>query len=216
MYNPFRVGGDLVHVASIYLLLHKIHTSRSVAGLSLKTQLLYMLVYITRYVDLFVRPWASLYNLLFKVLYLGSQGYAIWLMTSKFRPTRSPATVDTFKVQYLIGSSALMALIFHLRFNVTELLWSFSIWLESVAILPQLFMIQRTGKAESMTTHYIFALGIYRVFYLLNWIYRGLFTSKPGDWISIVGGIVQALLYSDFFYVYYTKVYQGQSFTLPV
>jgi hypothetical protein len=44
--------------------------------------------------------------------------------------------------------------------------------MESVAILPQLFMLSRTGEAETITAHYLFALGGYRAMYLLNWIYR--------------------------------------------
>ena len=53
-----------------------------------------------------------------------------------------------------------------------EILWTFSIYLESVAILPQLFMVSKTGEAESITSHYLFALGSYRALYILNWIYR--------------------------------------------
>ena len=56
--------------------------------------------------------------------------------------------------------------------SVTEILWSFSIFLESVAILPQLFMLSRTGEAETITTHYLFALGAYRALYIPNWVYR--------------------------------------------
>jgi len=51
-------------------------------------------------------------------------------------------------------------------------MWSFSIFLEAVAILPQLFLLQRTGEAETITTHYLAALGAYRAFYIPNWIYR--------------------------------------------
>ena len=66
----------------------------------------------------------------------------------------------------------LLALIFNYEFSVTEILWTFSIYLESVAIFPQLFMLQRTGEAETITTHYLAALGIYRALYIPNWIYR--------------------------------------------
>ena len=38
-------------------------------------------------------------------------------------------------------------------------------YLEAVAILPQLFMISKTGEAESITSHYLFALGMYRGLY---------------------------------------------------
>ena len=67
-----------------------------------------------------------------------------------------------------------------------EVLWAFSIYLESVAILPQLFMLQRTGEAETITTHYLFALGAYRALYIPNWIYR-YFTEDTVD-VSILSG----------------------------
>lgn len=72
----------------------------------------------------------------------------------------------------MLGPCALLGLIFKYEWSVSEILWSFSIWLESVAILPQLFMLQRTGEAETITTHYLAALGAYRALYIPNWIYR--------------------------------------------
>lgn len=84
------------------------------------------------------------------------------------------------------------------------MLWAFSIWLESVAILPQLFMLQRTGEAETITTHYLFALGAYRALYIPNWIYRW-FTEGYFQTIPVLAGLIQTVLYSDFFYIYYTK-----------
>jgi hypothetical protein len=87
-----------------------------------------------------------------------------------------------------------------------QILWAFSIWLESVAILPQLFMLQRTGEAETITTHYLFALGAYRALYIPNWVYRYMFDSPAFyDPIAVIAGIIQTILYSDFFYIYYTK-----------
>lgn len=99
--------------------------------------------------------------------------------------------------------------------DISQMLWAFSLWLESVAILPQLFMLQRTGEAENITVHYVFALGIYRALYILNWIYRYLFEGRF-DLIPVLSGVVQTVLYSDFFYIYYTKVMQGKKFNLPV
>ena len=52
------------------------------------------------------------------------------------------------------------------------MIWAFSIYLEAVAILPQLFMLQKQGGAESLTSHYVMLLGLYRLCYLFNWIYR--------------------------------------------
>ena len=86
-------------------------------------------------------------------------------------PTQD-ASLDTFRLTYLVPPVAVISLIFTYAYTPFELTWAFSIWLESVAILPQLFMLQRTGEAEAITTHYLAALGLYRGLYIPNWIYR--------------------------------------------
>lgn len=60
-------------------------------------------------------------------------------------------------------------------------------------------MLQRTGEAETLTVHYMAALGIYRALYIPNWMYR-YFTEDTVDPIAIVAGLVQTGLYADFFY----------------
>lgn len=209
--------------------------SQSCSGISFKSQALYLLVYITRYLGMMdprqlhpqartnpaTRPdlfsTSSLYNLVFKVLFIGSQGYIIYLMTQSYKPTNDP-NLDTFRVQYLLGGAAVLAIVFPYAYTPWEILWAFSIWLESVAILPQLFMLQRTGEAETITTHYLFALGLYRALYIPNWIYR--YVSEPHhkvDTIAVLAGILQTVLYSDFFWIYYKLVLkEGKKFKLPV
>ncbi|KAL0955697.1 hypothetical protein HGRIS_001919 [Hohenbuehelia grisea] len=210
--NIFRLLGDLAHLASIFILVHKIHITRSCRGISFKTQALYVGVFVARYLDLFYR-WVSLYNFAMKVFFVSSSVYILYLMKRTFRPTNDPS-IDTFKIEYLLGPCAVLSLIFNYTFAPMEILWSFSIFLESVAILPQLFMLQRTGEAETITTHYLAALGAYRALYIPNWIYR-YFTEGLVDPIAVTAGLVQTGLYLDFFYVYFTKVLQGQKFELP-
>ena len=48
-------------------------------------------------------------------------------------------------------------------------------------------------------------MGMYRAFYLLNWVWRYMMQEGYSDWIVWVVGIVQTILYLDFFY-YYIKV----------
>ncbi|KAG2015339.1 HDEL sequence binding protein [Coprinopsis cinerea AmutBmut pab1-1] len=171
--NLFRLAGDLSHLASIFILLHKIQTTKSCRGISFKTQALYVLVFITRYLDLFWR-YVSLYNTVMKIFFIASSIYVLYLMKIKYRPTFDPA-IDTFKIEYLIGPCFVLGLIFNYEFKISEVLWSFSIFLEAVAIFPQLFMLQRTGEAETITTHYLAALGAYRALYIPNWIWRCVF-----------------------------------------
>lgn len=135
-------------------------------------------------------------------------------MTTTYKPTHDP-NLDTFRVPYLLSGAFALAIIWPYKYSPSEILWAFSIWLESVAILPQLFLLQRTGEAETITVHYLAALGAYRALYIPNWIWR-YWAENHFDGISVIAGLIQTVLYSDFFWIYYTKVMKGKKFTLPV
>ncbi|ORY91216.1 ER lumen protein retaining receptor [Syncephalastrum racemosum] len=209
--NIFRLAADLMHLASIFILLAKIQSTRSCVGISFKSQLLYAIVFLTRYLDLFTH-FVSVYNTCMKVFFIASSVYILYLMRMKFRATYDPS-LDSFRFEFLLIVSAVLGLASSYNYTPTEVLWSFSIWLESAAIMPQLYMLQQTGEAETITTHYLFALGAYRTLYLFNWVYRYM-TEGYTDWIAWVAGLIQSALYSDFFYVYYTKVLQGKKLEL--
>jgi ER lumen protein retaining receptor len=67
---------------------------------------------------------------------------------------------------------AVATMVFSQNLDLVDFLWSFSIYLEALAIVPQLFVLQRYREVENLTGHYIFFLGAYRFLYILNWIYR--------------------------------------------
>lgn len=188
---------------------------RSTIGISLKTQILYCIVFITRYFDL-LWTYVSFYNTAMKLFFITSSCYTVYLMMYKFNNKNVvKQEIDTFKVKYLLAGSLVMLLLFHHKFTFTELLWSFSLWLESVAIFPQLMVLTRTGELDTLTTNYIFALGCYRAFYIPNWIYRWA-TEGRFEKLAVFTGLLQTVLYSDFFWVYYQNVIKGKSTKLPV
>lgn len=210
--NIFRLTGDLSHLAAIIILLIKIWKTRSCAGISGRTQILFAIVFITRYLDL-VTNFISVYNTVMKMFFLASSIGTCYLMYMKFKATYDH-NHDTFRIEFLLLPTAILSLVLNHEFSVMEVLWTFSIYLESVAILPQLFMVSKTGEAESITSHYLFALGSYRGLYILNWIYR-YYVEGFYDIIAIVAGCVQTILYCDFFYLYITKVLKGKKLQLP-
>ncbi|BAM82431.1 probable ER lumen protein retaining receptor [Cyanidioschyzon merolae strain 10D] len=211
--NLFRLCGDLSHVVSIVLLLLKIRATRSCVGISLKTQFLYLVVFVTRYLDLFV-TFISLYNSVMKVAFISTTAYILYLMFFKFKHTYDKDH-DTFRIQFLIAFAAALAFVTPHRYSLLEVLWTFSLWLESVAILPQLYMLQTTGECENLTSHYIFALGLYRALYAVNWVYR--YSTEPGYWqpVTWIAGILQTALYGDFFYYYVASRRRGKRLKLP-
>lgn len=67
-------------------------------------------------------------------------------------------------------------------------------------MLPQFFMTLKMGEADSLLIRYLIAMGLYRAFYILNWIERYVdppFLFSPN---SVAGGIVQTLGYICFFH----------------
>ncbi|RZF35960.1 hypothetical protein LSTR_LSTR005373 [Laodelphax striatellus] len=210
--NIFRLLGDLSHLLAIIILLVKIWKTRSCAGISGKSQILFAVVYTSRYLDL-INAFISPYNTIMKIVFLAASYGTIYLMYMKFKATYD-VNHDTFRIEFLIAPAAVLALIVNHAFEPLEILWTFSIYLESVAILPQLFLVSKTGEAESITSHYLFMLGSYRALYIFNWIYR-YYAENHYDLIAIVAGIVQTVLYCDFFYLYITKVLKGKKLQLP-
>lgn len=67
------------------------------SGLSLKTQLLYALVFTTRYLDLFY-SFYSLYNTLMKLFFLLTSYHIVFLMRYRFKPSYDSKN-DTFRVR---------------------------------------------------------------------------------------------------------------------
>jgi len=210
--NLFRLAGDLSHLTAIFILLLKIWKTRSCSGISGKSQLLFALTYTTRYLDLFTN-YVSLYNSTMKVVFIGASYLTLYFIYLKFKATYDH-NHDTFRIEFLLIPVTILALILNHEFTVFEICWTWSIYLEAIAILPQLFMVSKTGEAESITSHYLFALGSYRALYILNWIYRYIMEDYY-DLIAIIAGILQTVLYCDFFYLYVTKVLKGKKLQLP-
>ncbi|XP_071108004.1 ER lumen protein-retaining receptor 2 isoform X2 [Haliotis cracherodii] len=210
--NIFRLCGDMSHLLAIVLLLLKMWKTRSCAGISGKSQILFALVFTSRYLDLFT-SFISIYNTAMKLFFLTSSFFTVFLMFMKFRATYD-SNHDTFRMEFLVVPVGGLAFLVNHEFSPLEILWTFSIYLESVAILPQLFMVSKTGEAETITSHYLFALGSYRALYIFNWLYRYYFEGFF-DLIAVVAGCVQTILYCDFFYLYITKVLKGKKLSLP-
>lgn len=54
-----------------------------------------------------------------KIIFIASATYTIYLMLNDFKPTHDP-NIDTFKVEYLIGGSAILAILFPPEWTLLE------------------------------------------------------------------------------------------------
>jgi len=195
------------------------------SGISVRTHELFLLVFVTRYLDLFT-TFYGWYNSIMKIMYIVSTSSIIY--TIRFQePIKSTydQSQDSFlHWKFAVAPCVVIGTLTHLigagqsgdGFDFIEWLWTFSIYLEAIAILPQLIVLQRYREVENLTGNYIFFMGAYRFMYILNWIYRANFErGYKHHWVVYFCGVLQTLLYVDFFYYYLQSKRSGGRFSLP-
>lgn len=132
-----------------------------------------------------------------------------------------------FGAMYLFLPCVIIAMMFHPELNkefFSDTCWTLSMYLEAVAMLPQLYMLQvqagdQQGMVDVILGHFTFALSFSRIFELIFWIgsFRELSNSSgklPG-YIVLLSQGGQLLIMADFFYYYALSISKGVPMELP-
>ena len=209
--NIYRLIGDMCRFYGILLVLKCILYDQNATGISLKTQYLVLLLHLCRYTDVF-NYFYSTYNTLMKVYFVGSSILIVCMM--KYHPKLKltyDSPRDTFSyIKWIfvpcVSISFVSMILYHEPYDIyfQEFLWTFSICLGSVTILPQLWLLQQYRIIPNSTVaDYVFITGLHRPFYILNWIYRSNYERhfRHQYFVYVCGGI-ESLLYVDYFYCY--------------
>ncbi|KAK9155091.1 hypothetical protein Sjap_002571 [Stephania japonica] len=90
------------------------------------------------------------------------------------KPAMASALHQIGRIRVVGDSVAILAFLVHpclcRRQFITRWFWAFSVYLESVSVLPQLRVMQNAKMVETFTGHYIFALGVARFSGCAHWI----------------------------------------------
>ncbi|XP_018561834.1 ER lumen protein-retaining receptor 1-like [Anoplophora glabripennis] len=192
--SAFRDIGDIFHLISILWLLVKLIKTRSCGDISGKTQLLFAIVYTARLWSPFpgyVSPFYITLNIMYVICY-----YTIALLIFVLLRKSYRSTEDTFLTEILLVPTFVIALFADERMTSIEKLWSFSLVLDEIAILPQLYMIykHKNTVVEKILLYYLIPLGLCRLFYIFDWVY--LYTDPNHfDTITIAAGFVSIAVY---------------------
>lgn len=87
-------------------------------GISGKSQILFALVYTTRYLDL-VTTYVSLYNTFMKFIFLATSYATIYLIYLKFKATYDH-NHDTFRIEFLVVPAFALAMLINHDFTFLE------------------------------------------------------------------------------------------------
>jgi len=235
--------GSVFRALAFIILVYKIQSQRSASGVSLKTLILYSLVFFFRLISILIydgylpydRSGDWFYQFV-EVSALGVIGYLIYLIMVPFNSSYNPK-LDTFGankyfpgglgVLLVIIPAFIIALVWHPNLNsnfITDTSWAFANYLEAVAVLPQLVMFQKKGgEIEAFTSHWVFTIGTARVLHLAFWLSSyhelnndsGTLSRYPGFFV-VFSQLVHLGLMLDFFYFYIKSVKTGGPMMLPV
>lgn len=232
--------GSMARMFGFGILNVKTFMSQRVTGVSAKSLQLYVLVFSFRLFSI-VRhegylPYDKSGDWLYHVVELGSllfSSAALWACLSKYNQTYQ-ADLDKFgELNVPKGFGAvwlalpvfIFSCVLHPSLNsdfFSDVAWTYSMYLESVALIPQLYMFQKqsSGVVELMTAHFVAALGFGRILELSFWCYsfHELVTAGgstlPGI-VALLSQFMQLILMLDFFWYYYHAIKNATPLVLP-
>eukprot|EP00931_Biecheleriopsis_adriatica_P078162 TRINITY_DN51629_c0_g1_i1.p1 TRINITY_DN51629_c0_g1~~TRINITY_DN51629_c0_g1_i1.p1 ORF type:complete len:319 (+),score=51.50 TRINITY_DN51629_c0_g1_i1:142-957(+) len=171
-------------------------SSRSVSGFSRKTQVLFQIVFISRYLDVFTQTQGA-YLLFFKLAFNLITAFMLWTFT-KLHHTYD-AHADSCNIVALLLPVFITAFITAEGEGLREEAWTFSELLEPFALVPQYIICYRATKVRPAAVIYVMAVGGYRTLYVCNWIYkRYIYHGAYHDYVSWIGGLIECIIFLDF------------------
>lgn len=216
---------SLLSMFSFLMVVVKIESARSVKGVSLKMMECYIMVFLGRLIAIVpfegYLPFDKSGDWLYQACEFAGcclAGAIVYSCRMKYKQSYN-VDVDTFHHLWLMLPSLAVSLIFHPNLNnflPSDIAWAFALYLESVAVLPQLFQFMKEGQAQPHTSHFLFAQAVSKLLSFIFWASSFSELSNPNHYIkSFVGNwvvamqLVQLLVMGDFIYHYIRCVSQG-------
>jgi len=199
----------------------QISSSRSVAGISGRTMLLQATMLCLRLTStLFMDGYLPLDktgDMVYQVADICTLLMVLKILHCIFKTRRSTynAAEDTMDVKNMVIGCVLLAVAVHPSLNdwaTFDIAWTASLYIDTVSLLPQLWMSSKLGSVPAFTAHYLAATFVSRIFSALFWYYgaeniarfSGQGWACPSAAMIVLAHLVQFLMLADFA-VYYVK-----------
>lgn len=232
--------GAMARMFGFGILNMKIFRSQRATGVSIKTLQLYVLVFFFRLTSIIRHEGYLPYDKSGDWLYHFIEGMSLLFTSAALYACMVPfkhtyqADLDRFGeyhvppgmgAVYLAAPIMLVAILVHPNLNadfISDTAWTYAMYLESAALIPQLFMFQKqsSGVVELLTAHFVAALGFGRVMEFLFWVYSyhelaNASGSRLPGYLALFAQFVQLVLMLDFFWYYYLAVKNATPLVLP-
>lgn len=228
--NTFLTCGSGVQFLGFYSLYIKVKQQKSVAGLSSKTLELYALVLCFRLVSTLVRggymPMGSARWIIQggDLASLGTVFSLLCCIHSSNLAETYQEELDSMEVFRALPVCIVVALFIHGELDgspIFDTLWAAAMNLDTVALIPQLWMLSKIGgEVDGLTAHFVASLVVSRACSLGFWCFH-FGELRPEGKPNVPGGLVlcclsvQLLAAADFMWLYCRARCSGRQFTLP-
>jgi len=220
-----------VQCLGFFLLSSKVRRSQSAAGLSSRTLEMYVLFFLTRLSSTMVKngylPIDRSGDWVYQIADIGSLGIVLQLLYSMHRShkTTYEGEHDTLPIRGALPACLLLAICVHGDLNdspVFDTLWTFSLLVDTIAMLPQLWMMTtKGGEVESLTSHFVAAMVVSRALSFTFWFYGYSEIAPQAGGFNAAGYLIlaahslQLVLSADFMYYYVRSAMRQQGMVLP-
>jgi len=131
------------------------------------------------------------------------------------------ADADAFPIMHMICGAFVLAMLLHGNMNgrpIFDALWMAGLFVSTIAVLPQGWLIMHTGgRVEALTSHHIAAMAVSRALSgIFMWHAQGDITCAPwitgfnhAIWAILGAHLLHLILLGDFAYYYVKAVLAG-------
>ena len=234
-YSFILVLSSTIQMFSFILMLYKVYTFQSCSGLSLSSLTCYLIILGSRLSSTMVYngylpadKTGDWYYQLTEIVSLICCASLVYMISSSHKDT-ADTNKDIVNYMYLAIPALLTSLLIHPSLNrnfLTDILWAFSMYLEAVAIFPQLHLFKtKSGMIEEYTSHYVALQGLSRLFSLVFWYDTftelneysteglSLMQNYTGYFVML-SQIIQLLLMIEYYYYYFKSVWKQESINM--
>jgi len=214
------------------LLLKQVQRRKAVLSVSLRSLYLYAIALACRLYSTLqyngYLPVDRSGDWLYQLIELSALAFALILIVQvkKIHNESCLVGVDTCNAVVLFVACLIIAIAVHPRLNnstIPDVLWTLALYVETVAMVPQLFLLTKLGgEVDSLQGHYIACMFLARLLMMRFWVtcYEELRPKNaeynlPG--LGVIGSqLLQVVLFADFMHLYVKSWRSNSRLILPV
>lgn len=201
--------GYVIQAAAAMLLMYKIHKSQSIYGLSVDTQLCFALANVSRCIWVLDTRLVETNFAYAEILISTIASFAICYLCRKYGHTTTMHACNWLRCYSLVPIALVLAFFFHPsdQWLSVQILVAFTMYLEALGLLPQLWLMKKMYDVEPLTSHYVALLIIARVCRMIFW--GVLFWMGEHFFQLFLADILHSLFAADYMYLWCKKLKTG-------